>query len=599
VTMYALIGIDTVLRILAAMAFLFIGVPAMMRVRPRELDRMEWFWWCFAAGVTLLTLTGQILTLLNAYSTAALLLLIALAVLFVRARVSGRSPATLLRDGYRTVVLMSLNVLERRVNVARRIRRAWRRRRFRITRPWHLAAWTALIAVAAGFRLYRPFVTANLGFSDTYVHLYLMRLLEEGRQVDPAWGPYPRGMHFLLMAIHQLTNADMIVLMNFFGAIVGVLLTIAVADTARRLARSTVAGILAGLIFATMVGGAAQYFLLGGAISRDNTADARAVLALPYHLIPEDLEIDLLGTVFRRQTATLPQELALVFLFPGALFLLGKTRWHLAGFFFCTAAIAAIHPGVVVPLILLSVIAIPWIDVKRAVLAGALGTVIGSTWMLAYFMYPNVGSMADVASASGTGSTAAFYFPFLRSGELARIVTWVNITPFLIACLVIAIALAIVRRQYLWLSLAVLVFALTHVASRFGLPEIVETGRNGSWLAMTLAILLGITLSELARTRALKPVVAVLLVVWFWRVPVTTANEKLINYSGFSGTAQAVLDIQRQLEPFTWTLVTYGQEFPMVLGNGFHIAAADFLERYDPGARRLDIPTRYVFVAVE
>src|SRR5436190_520641 len=427
-TMYLLLGIDTVVRIVAAMALLFVAVPALMRARPRELDAMQWFWWCFAAGVTLLTLAGQAFTLINAYSTATLLLLLAAAVLLVRARVSQRRPIALLHDLYRAAILISLKTLEGRVHVARRIRRMIRRRRALHT-SWLVAAWAALIAIAAAFRLYRPFVTANLGFSDTYVHLYLMRLLQEGKQVDPSWGPYPRGMHFLLMAIHELTNADMILLMNFFGAIVGVLMTIAVADTARRLSRSTIAGLLAGLIFATMIGGARQYFLLGGSIATDNATEARSVLA------------------------------------------------------------------------------IPCMDVKRAIAAGAVCVLTGSTWMLAYLVYPHVGSTRDVASASGTGSTVAYYFPFLRGVDIAHIVTWVSVTPFLIACVVIAIAYAASvwgrfsnlppeRRleslpyTALWIPLAVLVFTLTHFASRFGLPEIVEVRRNASWLAMSLAILL-------------------------------------------------------------------------------------------------------------
>jgi hypothetical protein len=643
--MYILLGIDTVVRIVAAMALLFVGVPALMRARPRELGRMEWFWWCLGCGITLLTICGQLLTLLNAYSAATLLLLIAAAILLVRARVSHQSPATLLQDVYRKLVLVSLNTLEGRINIPRRIRRAWRRRRPGL--PTSAAPWAVIISIAAAFRLYRPFATANLGFSDTYVHLYLMRLLEQGKQVDPAWGPYPRGMHFLLMAIHELTNADMILLMNFFGAIVGVLMTIAVADTARRLSGSSgprvlgssgsraaesprapeaprtrgtpsYAGLLAGLIFATMAGGARQYFLLGGSVATDNAEEARSILAMPYRLIPEGAEVDMLGTVFQRQTATLPQELALVLLFPAVMFLFGAQRaerraqsaetgssalrplpsalWHLTGYFFCTAAIAATHPGVVIPLVLLSAIAIPWIDVRKAMAAGALGILAGSTWMFAYLVYPNIGATRDVASASGAQSTAAYYFPFLRGGDIARIVTWVSVTPFLIACVVIALAFFMKQK---WIALAVCLFALTHLASRFGLPEIVEVRRNASWLAMALAILLGVVCAELARIRAWKPVLAVLLVLWLSRVPLAGANDRLINYSGFSGTAQAVLDIQRKLEPFTWTLVTYGQEFPMVLGKGFHIAAAEFLERYDPEARRLGIPTRYVFLAVE
>jgi hypothetical protein len=37
----------------------------------------------------------------------------------------------------------------------------------------------------------------------------------------------------------------------------------------------------------------------------------------------------------------------------------------------------------------------------------------------------------------------------------------------------------------------------------------------------------------------------------------------------------------------------------MVLGRGFHLAAPDFLDRYDPADALLRIPTKYVFIAVE
>jgi hypothetical protein len=132
-----------------------------------------------------------------------------------------------------------------------------------------------------------------------------------------------------------------------------------------------------------------------------------------------------------------------------------------------------------------------------------------------------------------------------------------------------------------------------------GLPEVVEVRRNASWLAMALAILLGVAIMELARVRAARVLVAVALAVWITTVPLSGAHDRIVNYSGYNATAYAVLAIERKLEPFTWTLVTYGQEFPMVLGRGFHLAAADFLERYDPEGRKLDIPTPYVFIAVE
>ncbi len=625
--MYALLGIDAVLRITAALLFLFVAVPAMARRRPAELDRMQWFWWCSAATVIGVTILGQMLTLLNVFSAATLLLAIGVLIVFVRARRSARTPAAVLRDWYRRAVLISLHMLEGRVNIRRRIHRARRRLRESFacvstrTRV-QVAAWSTLVVTAAAFRLYRPFATANLGFSDTYVHLYLVRLLEQGRQVDPAWGPYPRGMHFLLMAVRDLTNIDPILLMNFFGAIVGVLMTLAVADAARRVAKSLPAGIIAGGLFATMIGGASQYFLLGGSVATDRIEEGRAFVRLPYSAIPETKsEFDVLLTVFQRQTATLPQELAIVFLFPAVLFLFNarngfsppppgvgglkpRPTWHLTGYLLCTAAIAAVHPGVVVPLVLLSLVTVIAIrrNFKAAILAGAAGVLLGSTWMLGYIAYPRIGTAED---ASGAGSAATFYFPFLRGGDLERIVTYVAITPFLLACLAIALALLLRaffsenRSGYVFTALAVLMFTYTHVSSRFGWPELVEVRRNAAWLAMALAILLGVAAAELMRIRVAKGLLLVVAGLWLWRIPGTAPHEKLINYSGYGGTAYAVLQIQRDLEPFTWTLVTYGQEFPMVLNKGFHLAAVDFLERYDPADPRLNIPTPYVFIAVE
>ena len=637
--MYALLGIDAVLRITAALLLLFVAVPRLARRRPEELDGMQWFWWCAAAMTVGLTIAGQLLTLLNVFNTLTLLLLLGTLIVVVRAQREGRRPAALLLDWYRHVVRVSLHTLEGRVSLRRRWRRMWRRgrqailpvRTGRIARP--PLAWLALILVAAALRFYRPFATANLGFSDTYVHLYLMRLLEQGQQVDPAWGPYPRGMHFLLMAIRELTNVDVILLMNFFGPAAGVLMTLAVADAARRLTGRLAAGIAAGALFATMLGGAGQYFLLGGSVATDRAQEGREFVSLPYESIPPTRgEFDVLATVFQRQTATLPQELAIVFLLPAAMFLLAwfhanrqpptanrQPIWHLTGYLFCTAAIAAVHPGVAVPLVLLSgiavVAALPSLrEIGRAALTGALGILLGSTWMLAFLAYPMRGS----ARASDPGSTAAYYFPFLRTGDDARIVTYVAVTPFLIACVVIALVLlfaALARRRtgfslsrqaeacptfgYVFASLATLTFTVTHIASRYGLPEVVEVRRNASWLAMALCVLLGVGLIELLRTRITKIAAIAVALLWLWRVPVAGAHERLIDYSGYSATAYAVLEIQRRHEPFTWTLITYGQEFPMVLGRGFHLSAAEFLDRYDPTEDSLDIPTPYVFIAVE
>jgi hypothetical protein len=626
--MYWLYGIDTVLRIAAALLLLFVCIPALAWPRPASFTRLDWFFWNFGAGVTLLTLAGQLFTLLNIASAVTYIALFACIVVLCRAKRAGVRPLQWLRDAYREAVLYALRILDRGSEAVLPVRSSLQERwaaRDRIATGGVLA-WTAIVVAAAVTRFYRPFATANLGYSDTYVHLFLMRLLDEGRQVDPAWGPYPRGMHFLLLPIERLTNVDAILLMNFFGAFTGVLLTLSAAYAAQRITRRTSAALVAGLLFATMIGGASQYFALGGSVSSSSSADAREKLSRSYAELSDQGEFDVLLTAFQRQTSTLPQELAIVLLLPGALFLVDwlrtRDRWRLSGFIACTAAIAAIHSGVAVPLVALCAAAAVAAlvcrtttirDVARGAGAGAIGIAIGSTWMLGFLRYRSIGSNEGVNVGRNVGGTALYYFPFLRSfvGDATGEETaYMMLTPFLIGVMIVAVLVAIAAIRLreaaaLWIALGTIFFVITHAASVLGIPEIVEVRRNATWLALTIAVLLGVAITALAarlpkRAYAITPAVAIVL--WLATTPNLYSDAmraRLLDYSGYGATTYAVLQITQRLQPFTWTLVSYGQEYPMVLGRGFHLNGVDFLEEFDPAESPLRIPTPHVFIAVE
>lgn len=628
--MYWLYGIDTVLRITIALVLLFVCVPALAWRRPQSFTRLDWFFWNLGVGITLLTLAGQLFTLLNIAATITYLLLFAAIIIFCRAKRAGIPPLRWMQDAYRHTVLFGLRVLDGGMSAIRPLlKRGWDAIRTSISTANRLSvlAWTAIIATAAATRFYRPFATANLGFSDTYVHLYLMRLLDQGRQVDPAWGPYPRGMHFLLLPIERLTNVDAILMMNFFGAFSGILLTLAAAYTAQRITRTTAGALVAGLVFATMIGGASQYFALGGSVSSASDAEARAKLSRSYGEMMDSGEFDVLLTTFQRQTSTLPQELAIVLLLPGALFLLDwlrtRDRWRLTGFIGCTAAICAIHSGVAVPLVVLCAAAAVAAllcrtasvrDVLRGAGAGAIGVALGSTWMLGFLRYRSIGATENgVNVGRNVGGTAMYYFPFLRSfaGDATGEETaYMMLTPFLIVMIVLAVVIALVAIRLreapaLWIAGGTLFFIITHAASVIGIPEIVEVRRNATWLALTIAVLIGVTIAVLAARlprKAYAAIPALAIVLWFAFTPNLYSGSmraRLVDYSGYGATTYAVLRIAQRHEPFTWTLVSYGQEYPMVLGRGFHLNGIDFLEEFDPSESPLRIPTPHVFIAVE
>src|SRR5258708_24439433 len=175
--MYILLGADTVTRIALAMLLVFVVVPALAWPKPRTLGRLEWFWWNLGAGILLFTLAGQLFTLVNIAGSLAYVALLATIVTVCRARLAGVSPLHWIARWYRAAVLYALHMLDGRVSIRRRLQRAMRMARTRASnvireRGTAIAIWSAIIVLAAVFRLYRPSATANLGFSDTYVHLY-------------------------------------------------------------------------------------------------------------------------------------------------------------------------------------------------------------------------------------------------------------------------------------------------------------------------------------------------------------------------------------------------------------------------------------------
>lgn len=619
--MYTLLAIDTVLRITAALVLLFIVVPALAWPRPASFSRTEWFWWNLGAGITILALAGQLFTLFNIAGSLSYLALFVTIIVLGRARAAGMRPLRWIAETYRATVLFALHVLDGHGGL--RARFALFRRdlsqRISATLSRHRGAFAALAitgVAAAIVRFYRPFATANLGFSDTYAHLYLMHLLDEGHQLDPQWGPYPHGMHFVLLAIQRLTNIDPILLMNFFGAFVGVLIALAVADTARRVTRSNPAALAAGVLFATMIGGASQYFAMGGSVTARTPEEARFLLGQSYAELDRAGEFDVLFTAFQRQTTTLPQELAIVLLFPAALFFIDwlrdQSRLRLAGFVLCTAAIASVHSGVLIPLIALCAAAtIATLitrdakprDIARGAIAGAIGIAIGSTWMLGFLVH-----RSSAQPNSNAANTALYYFPFLRDASDAR--TFMMLTPFLIVVVLAAIALAVLASRSreprtLTIAIGTIFFVVTHSAPVLGIPELIEVRRNATWLAMAAAALLGIAIAALAarlprRLPVILPIVAIAL--WCATIPnlaASTMRARLLDYSGYGTTTYAVLRISQQLEPYTWTLVSYGQEYPMVLGRGFHLNGADFVEQFNPTESPLRITTPHVFIVVE
>jgi hypothetical protein len=637
---YILLGVDSVVRITAAMAFLFVLIPRMALPKQPGTTTLERLWWNLGVGMTALVLAGQLLSFGNLFTLPSLLLALLVLVIAARCITNREHPIRFVRRLYELAVIAAFNALDGRMNFRRRFRLALRRLRRRAGESVFnrkaapvVAGWIALIAVSAALRFYRPFTTLDFGASDPYIHLYWLKLLAVGTQVDLSWGPYPRGLHFVLLSIVKVANIDEVLLMNFFGAFVGVLMTLGVADVTRRVTGSVRAGLLAGFLFATMVGGPGQYWIIGGRF------DGAEVPELPRHefsyfgeefvFLTKSLptaSFDLLFWTFKRQTMTLPQELAVVLLFPTALFAIDAVRrrrwWPLIGFFGGVAAIASIHPGVLLPLLVVVFAAMVAVKLTRDVKAPLerrfwvtllLALITGFSWLGIFAFHGRHG--AGLLSYYSGQKDLGLFVPAL-STEPAReaVLLFTSTTPVMIIASIVSFLLLVLAffvmdgdraARLKCIALATLLFVVVQIATSLNLPMFLDPARNCLWLAISIAIVLAIAVDELVSVHIARvPALVVLLIglsLWTSRVPDLQAQETrdFVDATEYGSASQALLGISRKLKPFTWTIVTYGQEFPHVLGRGYHMPSAEFLERYDPRAATLSVPTQYVFVVVE
>ena len=74
---------------------------------------------------------------------------------------------------------------------------------------------------------------------------------------------------------------------------------------------------------------------------------------------------------------------------------------------------------------------------------------------------------------------------------------------------------------------------------------------------------------------------------------------KNINGIEYTSISDIILKINRENRPFTWTAVSYVQEYAKVKNIGYHINTQNFLLRYNPTDRYLKIPTPKIFIFVE
>lgn len=593
-------------KIVVAFLFFFIYLPTKVFPQRRGVPLIERFFENLVMMVSSSIILVHLLSLAQIYSIFTLL---ACYVFLPAARVwyvQGLSPIKRLKRFAVEKTVLALDVLDGVVDLKAmgkaRLATAWA--------PWkahdrhdvvHFILFGTVLLLAAALRFADVFQSSAFGFSDPYNHLLWTKKLESGIPYPPELRDqfYPKGFHSFLAILHGLSGLDGTLALRAAGPLVGVLLVVAVYYAGRKLTHNRDAALIGmGLYgFAVELSG-----FLGIHF------DDEGVLKVPRVLV---------GEWFKRQTSPLPEEFALVFLLPALLTAFsyltgdGGRRTYIL---FCLASLTIFSAhsliGVTMTLGMAALVAVAVLlrtSSWKAVftLGGGFGVAgfLGSLPVFYDYLFPNA------AKVKGED----YYAEWLRLYgklpiDLGTVAAGVLALLFLTAGV---IAARTKPKRLLWSSLGLYLLILLFFSRSLnvGVIYLIPPDRIGRYMFMMLcAVAAGlyslVTLFPFIggwyrkRPWVYSGVTAVALVaLGIGGFPSHLPELPRYEYDAFVKTSYA---IKRDFPPLEWTIVSTVEDYSKVFRDkGWHVNAAEFLQRFSPYDKTLEMPPPYVFLFVE
>ena len=457
----------------------------------------------------------------------------------------------------------------------------------RTTGPWsygRILIWE-LFLYAAWLRVQDPLTHFSYGFFDPYVHVVWLKELNHGNLLGD--GVYPRGYHALLSAVGTFSGITATLLVRFAGAIFGSLLP------------------------------AALFFLLtecrlpwSGAL----VGSALIGVCSPYEWIME------------RQTATLPQEFALVFALAALAFGVrylrfgqDRDRWV----FFCGGFVAWSSHSLVGVFLLIACFSAcvdyvsrsQWSTRRLFLLAReSLGAALaGNVLLLAGLLLrlPFHQATMEYLTQGGPrldlrGALSPLgYLIFVLNRDLGGINVILTAAAMLIA------PFALLRRRDGFPS-AALPSLWSIILFGIGAARVVGGFRTGippdrvqiflsfaccgvaAWLySLVVEPLLGRWVGK----EGVRAGCTALFLTGMTYFMYTPSVEPV--HPQYEEAARLPYVLSLSLLPGSWTVVGQSEDYDLVLDNGYHLSLARFLSDYPPYLKKVRFPTAYTFIILE
>jgi len=442
------------------------------------------------------------------------------------------------------------------------------------------------------------------------------------------------GISIMIFFVNIFTNIDQIILFSLYPILLLLALYFSIYYVAKDFTNSKYVGLFAIMIHGMIFMSPLSNIFLGRIVSTSSPLLVN-LYGLKFY-VPKITELISNGNfegynAYIRYISGMAYEHSSVFVLLNAYFLIKtlETRLnrYLIPYALTLMLVFVFHGGGAIVLIIISIlIAINAflfrkIDLalfKKSIAFIVLAAILGNMWIL---------SMLKYGIPQDFGAAAPIFDKLLGTKQNVNniadagfsTVSIINITKIHITLFIMLFSAFLfsffTQRKFVNTSFLLIVAGiyLIYFGPNMGLPLLTSQGRLAEYMFFAMTLLFSfyffyffykpafLIFKKFARTIVISICYAIFIVfaLTLPRWIDTTAFWKNINEIEYTSIPELILQIDKENRPFTWTVVSYVQEYAKVRNKGYHVNTQNFLFRYPPNNKYLTIPTPKIYIFIE
>jgi len=442
------------------------------------------------------------------------------------------------------------------------------------------------------------------------------------------------GQAIIIFFVNTFTNIDPIILFSLYPTLLLLALYFSIYYVIRDFTGSSFVAIFAVMVHGIIFMSPLSDIILGKIIVSQNIPIANFYnfkIYLPTLKDAASIGVSNGNVPYLRYISGLAYEHSSVFVLLNSYFLIKTLDTHIKKYLFLYALtlmlVFIFHGGGAIVLIIISLLVAinavifgkitPQI-LKSGLLYIIIASIVGNFWILSMIKY---GIPQDFGAAA----------PFLdklfgtarNMHEISKVgtktiavsdITNIHVAFFLIMLLAFFLSI-ISKRKFANTSFILIAFGvfIAYFGPNFGLPLVAKQSRLAEYLFFAMTVLASFSFYYLvdkpisfAFKKYSKMLIMIIIYSIFFITTLTVPRWidtdsfwKNINAIEYTSISEVILKINSQNRPFTWTVVSYVQEYAKVRDKGYHINTQNFLLRYNPNSSELKIDTPKIYIFIE